>query len=155
MAVDPSHTVSVQRARPRGIAAVHARLAAERVPAAFAAYLDQVYTAARDGAVALDGQNVFLYRDGSDGEVEVDFGVGVATPFPAAGPVRYAELPAGRVATATHWGDYGRLGETHAAVVAWCRAHAHVLAGPRWEVYGHWSPGDAQPRTDVYYLLVE
>ena len=33
----------------------------------------------------------------------------------AAGPVRYTELPVGRVATATHWGDYGRLGETHAA----------------------------------------
>ncbi len=155
MAVDPGPAVSEQTAPARGIAAVHARLAAERVPAAFAAYLDQVYAAARDGAVALDGQNIFLYRGGADGEVEVDFGVGVAAPFPAAGPVRYAELPAGRVATATHWGDYGRLGETHAAVIAWCREQGRALAGPRWEVYGHWSPGDAQPRTDVCYLLAE
>ncbi|HET6229026.1 MAG TPA: hypothetical protein VFE05_03040 [Longimicrobiaceae bacterium] len=154
MAVDPSHTVSVHTARTRGIAAVHARLAAERVPAAFAAYLDQVYAAARDGAVALDGQNVFLYRDGSDGEVEVGFGVGVAAPFQAAGSVQYAELPAGQVATATHWGD-GRLGVTHAAVIAWCRAQGARARGPRWEVYGHWNPSGAQPRTDVYYLLVE
>jgi effector-binding domain-containing protein len=79
----------------------------------------------------------------------------VAAPFEAAGAVRYANLPAGRVATTTHWGDYGRLGEAHAAVIAWCRAHGHALAGPRWEVYGHVSPNDAQPRTDVYYLLAE
>jgi len=155
MAVDPSPAVSVQTARARGIAAVHARLAAKRIPAIFGTYLDQVYAAARDGAVALDGQNIFLYREGSDGEVEVEFGVGVAAPFPAAGLVRYAELPAGQVATATHWGDYGRLGETHAAVIAWCRAHGHALAGTRWEVYGHMGPSDAQPRTDVYYLLDE
>ena len=153
MAVDPRHSVSVRTAPARGIAAVHARLAAERVPVTFAGYLDQVYAAARDGAVALDGQNIFLYRDGSDGEVEVEFGVGVAAPFPAVGPVHYAELPAGPVATATHWGDYGRLGETHAAVVAWCRAHGRALAGPRWEVYGHWTDDETQLRTDVFHLL--
>ena len=145
--------VSVQRAERRGIAAVHARLTASRVPAVFASHLDQVYAAGRAGAVALDGQNVFLYR-GDGAEIDVDFGVGVAAPFEAAGAVRYTELPAGPVATATHFGDYGRLGETHAAVVAWCRAEGRTLAGPRWEIYGHWSP-DAPPRTDVYYLLAE
>lgn len=155
MPVGPSPTISVQTSPARGIAAVHARLAAERVPGAFAAYLDQVYAAARGGAITLDGQNIFLYRGGANGELEIEFGVGVAAPFSAVGPVRYAELPAGRVATAAHWGDYGRLGETHAAVIAWCRAHGRLLAGPRWEVYGHWSPGDTPPRTDVYYLLAE
>jgi hypothetical protein len=150
-----SHTVSVQTAAPRGIAAVRARLPGRRVPAVFAGYLDQVYAAARDGAVHLDGQNVFVYRGGGpDDEVEVEFGVGVAAPFPPAGPVQYAELPTGEVATATHWGDYGRLGEAHAAVIAWCQAHGHTLAGPRWEVYGHWNPSAGPPRTDVYYLLV-
>jgi len=133
---------------------VHARLAPDRIPATFATYLDQVYAAARAGAVVVDGQNIFLYRDRPDGEVDADFGVGVAAPFPAAGPVRYVELPAGRVATATHRGDYRRLRETHAAVIAWCREHGHALAGPHWEVYGHASP-DVEPRTDVYFLLSE
>jgi effector-binding domain-containing protein len=87
--------------------------------------------------------------------LEVDFVVGFAAPFAVEGPVRYVEVPGGRVATATHWGDYGRLGATHQAVVAWCGAHGHALAGPRWEVYGHWHTGGVQPRTDVYYLLVE
>ena len=153
--MDPNHAVSLQIARSRGMAAVHARLAAARVPAAFATYLDQVYAAARVGAVVLDGQNIFLYRDGPDGELEVEFGVGVAAPFPAAGPVRYCEVPAGPAATATHLGDYRRLGEAHAAVIAWCRANGRALAGPRWEIYAHSSPADPQPRTDVYYLLAE
>jgi effector-binding domain-containing protein len=148
----PILPVSMQTAAARGMAAVHARLAPGRVPAAFANALDQVYATARNGAVRVDGQNIFLYRDGPDGDVDVEFGVGVAAPFQAAGAVRYVELPAGPVATAAHRGHYGRLGETHAAVTAWCREHGHALAGPRWEVYGHWNP-DAQPRTDVYYLL--
>lgn len=154
MAVDQAPAVSVQTAPARGMAAVHARLAAARVPATFGTYLDQVYAAARAGAVTVDGQNIFLYRDGDNGELEVDFGVGVAAPFPATGAVRYTELPTGRVATATHLGDYGQLGRTHSAVIDWCRANGHALAGPRWEVYGHMGP-DVEPRTDVYWLLSE
>ena len=147
--------VSVRNVERRGIAAVHARVPAARVAAVFAAHLDQVYAASRAGMVALDGQNVFLYGGDGGGEVDVHFGVGVTAPFAGAGAVRYTELPAGTVATATHLGDYGRLGETHAAIVAWCRSNGRALAGPRWEVYGHWSSGDAPPRTDVYYLLAE
>ena len=154
MTANPGPAVSVETARARGIAAVHARLRADRIPAEFATYLDQVYAAARAGAVVVDGQNIFLYRDGPDGQVEADFGVGVAGPFPATGAVRYVELPAGPVATATHVGDYRRLRETHSAIIAWCRAHERALAGPHWEVYGHSSP-DVEPRTDVYFLLAE
>jgi hypothetical protein len=154
MAEDRSQAVSLQSAPARGMAAVHARLPAARIPTTFGTYLDQVYAAARAGAVTVDGQNIFLYRDAGDGELEVDFGVGVAGPFPAAGAVRYTELPTGRVATATHLGDYGGLGRTHSAVIEWCRANGHALAGPRWEVYGHMSPG-TEPRTDVYWLVAE
>ncbi|HEX8943744.1 MAG TPA: hypothetical protein VF785_11460, partial [Gemmatimonadaceae bacterium] len=56
------------------------------------------------------------------------------------------------VATTTHWGDFSALGDAHAALVGWCRARGLSLAGPRWEVYGHWRER-AIPRTDVYYLL--
>ncbi len=121
----------------------------------FAQYLNQVYAASRAGAVQLDGQNVFVYRGGTgaDDEVDIEFGVGVKAPFPPSGPVRYSELPVGEAATATHWGDYARLAEAHGAVIAWCRAHHRPLAGPRWEVYGHWTDDPAQLRTDVYYLL--
>ncbi len=39
------------------------------------------------------------------------------------------------------------------AIKAWCRAHDRQIAGPSWEVYGHWHADTAQLRTDVYYLL--
>jgi hypothetical protein len=41
----------------------------------------------------------------------------------------------------------------HDAIVAWCRLHGRRLAGPRWEVYGHWTDDEAKLRADVYYLL--
>ena len=148
-------TVSLQIAAPRAIAAIRAQVPGRRVPAVFASYLNQVYAAARDGAIQLDGQNIFVYRnvDGPKEDVDVEFGVGVTTPFTAAGDVRYSQLPTGEVATATHWGDYRKLGEAHDAVIAWCRANGRERAGPRWEIYGHASPDPATQRTDVFYLL--
>jgi 8-oxo-dGTP pyrophosphatase MutT (NUDIX family) len=150
------YTVSLQVAAPRTIAAVHARLPIHTVPSAFRRYLDQVYAAARAGLVALDGQNVFVYRDAPDRPTEVDvaFGVGVTAPFDAVGGVRPTALPVGKVATTTHWGSYGRLGAAHHAVIDWCHEHEQRLAGPRWEVYGHWTDDEARLRTDVFYLLI-
>lgn len=153
--LESAYSVRVERAASREVAAVRASVPLREVPRRFAQYLDQVYAAARTGAVRLDGQNVFLYRGdaGPDGATEIEFGVGATAPFAPLGPVRSVALPAGEVATTTHWGDYGGLGAAHGAVVGWCRAHGRELAGPRWEVYGHWSDEPAQRRTDVYYLL--
>ena len=147
------HTVSLQIAAPRTIAAVCARLAANRVPAEFGRYLDQVY-AARASGLQLDGQNVFVYRDAVDqpGSVDVEFGVGIKATFAPVGIVQPVALPVGEVATTTHIGPYNELGAAHKAIVVWCRANARTPAGPRWEVYGHWSPTELS-RTDVYYLL--
>jgi hypothetical protein len=127
---------------------------ATQVGAQFRMYLDQVYAAGRDGMVTLDGQNIFVYRDanGATGHLDVEFGVGTKAPFAAAGNVAYALTPGGDVAATTHSGDYRALGDAHAALMAWCGTHQLALAGPRWEVYGHWREG-ITPRTDVYYLL--
>jgi hypothetical protein len=147
------YPVSLQVAAPRAIAAVRARLPVARVPAVFANYLNQVYAAAKEGAVKLDGQNIFVYRDVEQpGEADVEFGVGVTAPFSPSGPVQYSPLPIGEVATTTHWRDY-TLGGAHEAVIAWCRSHDRAITGTRWEVYGHWSDDPAKVRTDVYYLL--
>ena len=148
-----NYSVSLQHATARTIAAVHARIAASRVSSEFRSYLDQVY-AARASGIQLDGQNIFVYRDaaGQAGQLDIEFGVGVDAPFDAVGNVRAVELPVGDVATTMHQGSYAGLGAAHDAVVQWCRAQSRKLAGPRWEVYGHWS--DSEPPTvDVYYLL--
>jgi effector-binding domain-containing protein len=146
------YPVSVENVSPRPIAAVKVRLPIDLVPSQFARYLNQVYDAARNGMVSLDGQNIFVYRGIDARDAEIDFGVGATKPFPPIGAVTYTEAPGGKVATTTHVGDYSALGHAHDAVVTWCREHGYQLAGVRWEVYGHWDP-DAQPRTDIYYLL--
>ena len=144
------HEVTVA-ARP--LAGVRARITRGRVAQEFGRHLDQVYAAGRAGAVALDGQNVFIYRSATEEALTVDFCVGVTAPFAATGAVLPLETPHGVAAMTTHRGEYGRLADANAAIVAWCRANNRLRAGPSWEVYGHWQADVSQLRTDVYYLL--
>jgi effector-binding domain-containing protein len=137
----------------RPVAGVHAQIPRGRVAQQFGGHLDQVYAAARAGAVQLDGQNVFIYRETSADRLIVDFCVGLRAPFTALGAVVPMEAPRGIAAMTTHGGEYGRLDEAHAAILAWCQANDRLLAGSSWEVYGHWHEDPAQLRTDVYYLL--
>ena len=140
-------------ALPRQVAGVRAEVPRGRVGQEFGKYLDQVYAAARTGALTHDGQNIFIYRSAVGDRMTVDFCVGVTAPFSAVGAVQPLETPHGPAAMTTHVGDYARLGEANAAIHAWCRANHRDPAGPSWEAYGHWNDDPAQLRTEVYYLL--
>jgi effector-binding domain-containing protein len=100
------------------------------------------------------GRHVAVYWDGS---ITLEVGVELYGPFAEQGEVVRSATPSGVVASATHFGPYGGLGAAHDAVRRWCTANNHNLAGPSWEIYGHWQrEWDADPsqiRTDVYYLL--
>jgi hypothetical protein len=137
----------------RPVAGVHVQIPRGRVAEEFGRHLDKVYAAARAGAVQLDGQNIFIYRAAVEDQLIVEFCVGVTAPFAAVGAVVPLETPHGVAAMTTHIGDYARLGEANAAILAWCRANDRLLAGPSWEVYGHWHADPAQLRTEIYYLL--
>jgi effector-binding domain-containing protein len=113
-----------------------------------------VWGVLRSQGVVGAGRHVALYLDG---EMNVEVGVELETPFAGFGEVVGSALPAGAVATAVHFGPYGGLGAAHRAIRDWCAANGHALAGPSWEVYGHWvDEWNADPsriRTDVFYLL--
>jgi effector-binding domain-containing protein len=100
------------------------------------------------------GRHVAIYWDGS---IRLDVGVELQGRFSEKGDVVRSATPAGMTASVTHFGPYQRLGDAHAAIREWCAAHNHRLAGPNWEIYGHWQhEWDREPsliRTDVYYLL--
>ena len=100
------------------------------------------------------GRNVAVYWDG---KIRLEVGVELDGPFAEHGEVVRSATPAGTVASATHLGHYGSLGATHDAVRQWCKANNHKLAGPNWEIYGHWrnewNTDPSQIRTDVYYLV--
>src|SRR2546428_1567330 len=100
------------------------------------------------------GRHVAIYWDGS---IRLEVGVELADPFPEGGEVVRSATPAGSAAFVAHFGPYHQLGAAHEAIRSWCSAHGHRLAGPNWEVYGHWqsewSANPSQIRTDVFYQL--
>ena len=75
-----------------------------------------------------------------------------AARFAGEGRVVASELPGGEVATAVHRGDYARLGATHDAVREFAVAHGRELAGPRWEIYGHWREDPSELETEIFWL---
>jgi effector-binding domain-containing protein len=100
------------------------------------------------------GRHVAIYWDGT---IRLEVGVELFGTLGEHPDVVRSTTPAGTVASVTYLGPYGGLGDAHAAVREWCRAHNRQPAGPNWEIYGHWqSEWDADPsriRTDVCYLL--
>jgi effector-binding domain-containing protein len=104
---------------------------------------------------AKGGRHVAIYWDDA---VRLEVGAEVEGAFTETDGVVRSATPAGAVAWTTHLGPYGGLRAAHEAIHKWCAANEHKLAGPRWEIYGHWLPEwDADPsqiRTDVYYSLL-
>jgi effector-binding domain-containing protein len=102
------------------------------------------------------GRHVALYWDD---QINLEVGVELEAPFAGHGDVIGSATPAGRVATTTHFGPYGQLGNAHEAICQWCASNGYKLAGPRWEIYGHWvdewNSDPSKIRTDVYYLLAD
>lgn len=100
------------------------------------------------------GRHVAIYWDGS---IRLEVGVELHGTFVESGDVVCSATPAGSVASATHFGPYGGLGAAHETVRTWCRENHHQLAGPSWEIYGHWqsewNDDPSRIRTDVFYLL--
>ena len=102
------------------------------------------------------GRHVAIYWDGS---IRLEVGVELDQAFAEGGEVVRSATPAGPAASVVHFGPYQQLGAAHDAIRVWCSAHNHQLAGPNWEIYGHWqSEWNSDPsriRTDVFYQLTQ
>jgi effector-binding domain-containing protein len=100
------------------------------------------------------GRNVAIYWDGA---INLEAGVELTGPFAQHGELVLSATPGGAVAHVAHLGPYGGLGAAHEAVREWSHDHHQRLAGPNWEIYGHWQDAwNADPsgiRTDVFYLV--
>jgi GyrI-like small molecule binding domain len=101
------------------------------------------------------GRHVAVYLDD---QINLEVGVELDAPFAGHGEVVGSATPAGLVATTTHYGPYSQLHRAHEAIRTWCRDNGYTLAGPNWEIYGHWKDEwNSDPSkicTDIYYLLV-
>ena len=105
---------------------------------------------------ARGGRHVALYWDDA---IRLEVGVELLGPFADDGEVVRSATPAGTIASTVYFGPYGGLGGAHETIHQWCKSNNHRLAGPSWEIYGHWMPewdtNPSQIRTDVCYLLSE
>src|SRR5262245_30197512 len=150
-----SYVVEVQRLQSMPLAVIQRTAKASELSRVVPECCGLVWNAVR-AQHARGGRHVALYWDGS---IRLEVGVELLGPFSDQDGVVHSATPAGTVASATHFGPYGGLGAAHDAIHQWCTANHRSLAGPSWEIYGHWkSEWDTDPsgiRTDVYYLLKE
>jgi len=52
-----------------------------------------------------------------------------------------------------HRGDYATFGATHDAVREAVAARGRALAGPCWEIYGHWREDPSELETELFWPL--
>jgi effector-binding domain-containing protein len=134
-------------------AVIRSRVPAKELSRFVPAACGEVWSFIRSAGLPRPGRHVALYLD--SGLVEV--GAEVSEPFPGSDRVHFSQLPAGRVATTTHFGPYGRLGEAHSEIRQWCLVHDHRHSNICWEIYGHWDESwntdPSKIRTDVFHLL--
>src|SRR5262245_40018381 len=99
------------------------------------------------------GRHIAVYLDNG---INLEVGVELTALCGGHGEVIGSATPSGPVAATTHYGPYGLLHKAHEAIQRWCKHQGHILAGPNWEIYGHWqdewNSDPSKITTNVYYL---
>ncbi len=144
------YQVHVEQVVPQLTAVVRCRASQRELAQVIPRACGEVWEFLRSRNFPRPGRHLALYLDDV---MNIEVGVEVFQHFASTDRVICSSTPAGMVARAAHFGPYDRLGEAHGAVHRWCADHGHKLAGPSWEVYGHWNDDPAQLRTDVFWLL--
>src|SRR5689334_21291280 len=129
------YAVRLEQLASRPLAVVRRRASVQELARVVPDACGTVWGVVRAQKIAGAGRHVALYWDDV---INLEVGVELEEPFAGHGEVVGSATPAGAVATAAHFGPYGRLGEAHQAIREWCATHGHALAGPSWEIYGHW-----------------
>ena len=153
MADTSRYSVSVHDAPSVAVAVIRRRVNASELSRVVPECCGLVWSALKTQN-AQGGRHIAIYWNR---EIRLEVGVELEGPFVEQDAVVQSATPAGSVAVTTHFGPYGQLGAAHDAVQAWCRANGRRLAGPSWEIYGHWrdewNDDPSLIRTDVFYQL--
>jgi effector-binding domain-containing protein len=149
------HEVRLEQHSSQPLAVVRRRASSHELAKVVPAACGTVWSVIRAQQVPGAGRHIAIYWDD---QINLEVGVELTAPFAGHGEVVGSTTPAGLVATTTHYGPYGQLHKAHEAIHQWCRTNGYTLAGPSWELYGHWkdewNSDPTKIRTDVYYLLV-
>jgi hypothetical protein len=149
------YDIRVEQQSGRPLAVVRRRASSQELSRVVPDACGTVWSVVRAQQIPGAGRHVAVYLDC---EINLEVGVELDAPFAGFGEVVGSTTPAGLVATTTHYGPYGQLHEAHEAILRWCADNGYTLAGPNWEIYGHWEDewnnDPSKIRTDVFYLLV-
>src|SRR5262245_32314777 len=149
------YVIRLEQHTSRPLAVVRRRAGPQELAKVVPDACGTVWRVVRAQQVPGAGRHVAVYLDD---QINLEVGVELDAPFAGHGEVVGSTTPAGLVAATTHYGPYGLLHEAHEAIRRWCGNNGHTLAGPNWEIYGHWKDEwNSDPTkivTDVFYLLV-
>ena len=154
------YDVRLEQLSNRPLAVVRRRAGLQELSTVVPDACGAVWSVVRSQQVTGAGRHVAVYLDDQINlEIGVELDANASATFAGYGEVVGSATPPGPVATTTHYGPYGQLHAAHEAIRLWCGKDGHTLAGPSWEIYGHWKDEwNSDPSkicTDIYYLLVE
>lgn len=148
------YQIRIEQFRETPLAVVRRRASMQELGTVIPQACGLVWSALRAQQIKGAGRHVAVYLDSA---MNIEVGVELTSPVAGFGEIVASSLPAGQVATTTHFGPYQKLGDAHQAIHQFCSAHQFEPVRPCWEIYGHWQDEwNADPskiRTDVYYLL--
>jgi effector-binding domain-containing protein len=148
------YDVRLEQARSRPLAVVRRKAKQYELSNVVPDACGTVWGVIRAQQVTGAGRHIAVYYDD---QINLEVGVELETPFAGFGEVVGSATPSGLVATTTHYGPYELLHAAHQAILGWCEENEHTLAGPSWEIYGHWkdewNSDPSKISTDIYYLL--
>lgn len=145
-------TYDMQRVEAKShlIAAVRLRASIPELPRVIPAACGEVWKFIRANQIPNPGRNVAVYLDDV---INIECGAEVGAKFSGDGRVICSQTPAGPAVMTVHRGPYHLMAQAHGAVRQWCADQHLSIAGPNWEVYGHWTDDPSQLETNIYYLL--
>lgn len=143
------YNVSIEHLSSRPLAVVRRRGRSQELSKIVPDACGIVWNVIRAQQIPGAGRHVAVY---------LEVGVELEAPFVGSGEVVGSATPSGSTAKTTHYGPYGQLHEAHKAIRVWCAENGQTLAGPNWEIYGHWqdewNSDPAKIATELYYLLI-
>lgn len=149
----PSNVIHIQDVPSISVAVVRRVARPAELPRFVPEFCGLVWSALKAQGIR-GGRNIAIYWDDA---IHLEAGVELPGSFTEHEPVIRSATPAGLTVTTTHLGPYHTLGVAHDAIWAWAAEHGHRLAGPRWEIYGHWreewNDDPSSIRTDIFYQI--
>jgi effector-binding domain-containing protein len=144
-----TYTVEVKQVESQPIAVVRLRASVPQLTTVVPQACGVVWDYLKASKIKA-GRNLAVYLDE---QINLEVGAEVFGPINGDGQIVCSSTPAGSVLTTAHIGPYDQLPHAHETIRDWASQQHHALAGPNWEIYGHWTDDVSQLRTDVFYLL--